>query len=40
MLKFEQQVKNNDKGVELEERKFNHSVALEEKKWDHGINLE
>ncbi|KNZ58623.1 hypothetical protein VP01_1893g4 [Puccinia sorghi] len=40
MLKFEQQVKNNDKGVELEEKKFSHSVVLEEKKWDHGINLE
>ncbi|KNZ64469.1 hypothetical protein VP01_10250g1, partial [Puccinia sorghi] len=31
MLKFERQVKNDDKGVELEEKKFNHSVALEEK---------
>ena len=40
MLKFEQQIKNNDKGVELEERKFNHSITLEEKKWDHGVKLE
>ncbi|KNZ48308.1 hypothetical protein VP01_5761g1 [Puccinia sorghi] len=32
MLKFEKQVKNNDKGVELEKKKFNHS--LEEKKLD------
>ncbi|KNZ58563.1 hypothetical protein VP01_1905g5 [Puccinia sorghi] len=28
MLKFEQQVKNNDKGVELEEEKFNHSCSF------------
>ncbi|KNZ47979.1 hypothetical protein VP01_59g6 [Puccinia sorghi] len=40
MLKFEYQVKNYDKGVELEEKKCNHSVTLEEKKWDHGIKLE
>ncbi|KNZ49143.1 hypothetical protein VP01_5188g1 [Puccinia sorghi] len=40
MLKFEQKVKNNDKGFELEEKKFNHSVALEEKKWDHEIKLD
>ena len=40
MLKFERQIKNDDKGVELEERKFNHSITLEEKKWDHGVKLE
>ncbi|KNZ46979.1 hypothetical protein VP01_677g2 [Puccinia sorghi] len=34
------QVKSDDKGVELEEKKFNHSVALEEKKLYHGIKLE
>ncbi|KNZ64657.1 hypothetical protein VP01_10068g1, partial [Puccinia sorghi] len=28
MLKFERQVKNNDKGFEMEEKKLNHSVAL------------
>ncbi|KNZ60843.1 hypothetical protein VP01_14933g1, partial [Puccinia sorghi] len=39
-VKFEQQVKNDEKGVELEEKKLNHSVALEEKKWDHGIKQE
>ncbi|KNZ51161.1 hypothetical protein VP01_4063g2 [Puccinia sorghi] len=33
-------IKNNDKIVELEGKKFNHSVALEEKKWDHEIGLE
>lgn len=32
--------KNTDKGLELEEKKFNYSVLLEEKKWDHGIQLE
>ncbi|KNZ46047.1 hypothetical protein VP01_7605g1 [Puccinia sorghi] len=40
MLKFEWQVKNDEKGVELEEEKFKHLVALEEKKWDHRIKLE
>ncbi|KNZ45488.1 hypothetical protein VP01_807g18, partial [Puccinia sorghi] len=33
-------VKNNDKSVELEGKKFKHSLALEEKKWDHEIRLE
>ncbi|KNZ51265.1 hypothetical protein VP01_4017g2, partial [Puccinia sorghi] len=40
MLKYECQFKNNDKGVELEEKNFNHTVALGENKWFHGIKLE
>ncbi|KNZ64613.1 hypothetical protein VP01_100g7 [Puccinia sorghi] len=41
ILKFEFQVINDDnKGVEMEEEKFNYLVALEENKWDHGIKLE
>ncbi|KNZ49432.1 hypothetical protein VP01_5009g1 [Puccinia sorghi] len=40
LTEFERQVKIDYKGVELEEKNFNHSVALEEKKWDHGIKLE
>ena len=40
MMKFERQVQNEGKGVELEEKKFNHSILLDEKKWDHGIKLE
>ncbi|KNZ44749.1 hypothetical protein VP01_8873g1, partial [Puccinia sorghi] len=34
------QVKNDDKGVEMEEKKLNKSVALEEKKCDHRIKLD
>jgi len=40
MMKFERQVQNEGKGVELEENTFNHSILLDEKKWDHGIKLE
>ena len=40
MMKYERQVQNNGKGVELEEKKFNHSIILDKKKWDHGIKLE
>ncbi|KNZ47879.1 hypothetical protein VP01_6070g2 [Puccinia sorghi] len=39
-FKFEWKVKNDYKGVELEEKKYNYSVELEEKKWDHRIKLE
>ena len=40
MMKYERQVQNDGRGVELEEKKFNHSIILDEKKWDHGIKLE
>ena len=40
MMKYERQVQNNGKGVELEEKKFNHLIILDKKKWDHGIKLE
>ena len=40
MMKYERQVQNDGKEVELKEKKFNHSIILDKKKWDHGIKLE
>ena len=40
MMKLDHLVHNKYKGIELEEKKFNHSIIIEEKKWDQGIKLE
>ncbi|POV99325.1 hypothetical protein PSTT_13857 [Puccinia striiformis] len=40
MFKFDRQMNKDDKGVELEGRRLDHTIALDQKKWDQGIEIE
>ena len=39
-MKYDQLMEKEDKGINLEEKKFTHAKEMESKRWDHSIEIE